>query len=175
MGIMDAFYDHDSDCLAARKFATFKVITGEEYNSCEMTDKYNALAAIIYLLESQGINLGNYEITYTADNNGIELGGLAENIEAFQAWDIVLEIEKYLEEDVKFKKLTSNLLLLYLNSGLHLLMGEYFSLLAMAHYYIKEMRYSEEQALDIAIKNLRIDGDNSTRGLLLGNVKSFKR
>lgn len=171
MNEMDDFYNTNPDCQAARKFVVFEMITGEEYESSEIDDKEDLLAAIIYLVESQKvIDLGRHEITFTDSTKRIELVGLKEDIEKFTAWDIVPGLKTGLEKNLELKELTQAIALCYLNSGLRSSMSEYLTMLAILHYYITVLGYAAEEALDFLYPNTK----EELKGLVLTQVKSFR-
>jgi hypothetical protein len=169
---LNAFYNTNYDCLDARKFVVFEMVTGEEYESCEMDDKEDLLAAIIYLVESQKvIDLGRYKITFTDSTKRIELAGLKEDIEKFTAWDIIPGLKADLEKNPALKDSTTAIVFYYLNSGLRSSMSEYLAKLATLHYYIVVVGYTEEEAFDLLFP----DTKEEERGLFLTQVKSLTK
>ncbi len=176
MGIViEEFYKRNKECQEARKFAAFEMVTSAEYNTTDMKDKERVLASIIYLIETQGHNLGNYKTTCIDGCPEVELYRLTEDVENFTFWDIVPEIKDFLSQNKEFADLTNLLSFLYFSSVGELPIEKYYITLAMLCYYVSELGYSEEEAFKVIDPYLGNRFTKEVKGLLLIHSKSFEK
>ncbi len=105
----DLMCKSNPDCLAARKFAVYEMVMGEDYFSSEREGKEQILAGIIYLIEQKMPSfLGGYDITIEEDID-FTLAGLHEDVEGFTNWSSISDVKRFLEKDKRLGCIISEL------------------------------------------------------------------
>ncbi len=147
---------YDPRFIAARKFALYELVTGEEYFTSEIPGKFEILESLVYLVESKlgnrKLNLGGYKAVIGTDGM-ITLPGLFAEVSSFKNHGAISYVKEYLMKDEQFKSLVDYLINTegVTKNTEYSLVG-YFSAFALIYMYKVDWGLSNEQALDLLLE-----------------------